>query len=135
MFTNADCTVYNKSLDKKSRADVWHRTVIKGIYWEDTVGQKLNKNLANDCNAFIIIPCEADFGGKHYVKPKSYDGLEDTFTLSAGDVIIRDICEKEINQEFTLKQFHSLDDAHTIMSADDFRYGSDDVKHMEVKAK
>ncbi|HBN10973.1 MAG TPA: hypothetical protein DD392_03225 [Ruminococcus sp.] len=127
--------MYNKSLDKKLRADVWHRTVIKGIYWEDTVGQKLNKTLANECNAFVIIPCNADFGGKRYVKPKSYDGSEDTFTFAADDVIVRGICDKNINQDFTLKQLHSLDDARTIMSADDFRYGSDDVKHLEVTAK
>lgn len=135
IYTNADCTLYNKSLDKKLRVDTWHRTVIKGVYWEDTVGQKLSKNITNDCNAFIIIPHNADFGGKHYVKPKEYDGSSDTFTFAANDVIIRGICENEINQEFTLKQFHALDDAHTIMSADDFRYGSDEVRHMEVTAK
>ena len=135
MFTNADCTIFNAYYDKSQGCDSWRKTVIKGVYWEDVSGESSQTNgLLNDCSAFVVIPKNADFGGKKYLKPKEYyhNSSDSTFTFAPNDIIIRSIYTGDFT---SLKDINSLDDSHTILKSSDFLYGSPSVQHWEVQAK
>ncbi|MGN1410983.1 MAG: DUF6751 family protein [Oscillospiraceae bacterium] len=135
MYTNADCTIFNAYYDKSHRCDSWRKTVIKGVYWEDASGENSQQTgLLNDCSAFVIIPKNADFGGKKYMKPKEYyyNSSDSIFTFAPNDIIIRGIY---IGDFTSIKEINSLDDSHTILKASDFLYGSPSVQHWEVQSK
>ncbi len=135
MFTNADCTIFNAYYDKSNRCDSWRKTVIKNVYWEDVSGENSQQTgLLNDCSAFVVIPKNADFGGKKYIKPKEYyhNASDSTFTFAPNDIIIRGIYTGDFT---SIKEINSLDDSHTILKASDFIYGSPNVQHWEVQAK
>lgn len=135
MYTNADCTIFNAYRDKSHKCVGWQKTIIKNVYWEDVSGQKaMSSGLENDCSCFVVIPKDANFGGKVYVKPKYfYDNPNDnTFTFSPNNVIIRGIYTDNFS---SINEINSLDDSHTILKASDFLYGSPSVQHWEVQAK
>lgn len=135
MYTNADCTIFNACYDKSRKCDVWRKTIIKKVYWEDVSGQKIMSNgLENDCSCFVIIPKNADFGGKKYIKPKEYyhNSSDSTFTFAPNDIIIRGIYTGNFK---SIKDINNIDDSHTILKASDFLYGSASVQHWEVQAK
>ena len=135
MFTDADCTIFNAYYDKSQRCDSWRKTVIKRVYWEDISGQKVMSNgLENDCSCFVVIPKDANFGGKKYLKPKEYyqNSSDSTFTFAPNDIIIRGIYTGDFT---SIKEISSLADSHTILKASDFLYGSPSVQHWEVQAK
>ena len=135
MYTNADCTIFNACYDKSRKCDVWRKTIIKKVYWEDVSGQKIMSNgLENDCSCFVIIPKNADFGGKKYIKPKEYyhNSSDSTFTFAPNDIIIRGIYTGDFK---SIKDINNIDDSHTILKASDFLYCSQSVQHWEVQAK
>lgn len=135
MYTNADCTIFNAYYDKSLRCDSWKKTIIKNVYWEDVSGQKIMSNgLENDCSCFVVIPKNADFGGKKYIKPKEYyhNSSDSTFTFAPNDIIIRGIYTGDFK---SIKDINNIDDSHTILKANDFLYGSASVQHWEVQAK
>ena len=135
MYTNADCTIFNAYYDKSRKCDGWKKTIIKNVYWEDISGQKIMSNgLENDCSCFVVIPKNADFGGKKYIKPKEYyhNSSDSTFTFAPNDIIIRGIHTGDFK---SIKDINVFDDSHTILKASDFLYGSASVQHWEVQAK
>lgn len=135
MYTNADCTIFNAYYDKSRKCDVWRKTIIKGIYWEDVSGQKIMSNgLENDCSCFVVIPKNADFGGKKYIKPKEYyhNPSDSTFTFAPNDIIVKGIYTGDFK---SIKDINNIDDSHTILKASNFLYGSQSVQHWEVQAK
>ena len=90
MLTNADITVYNSFLDPGSRMRVWHRTLIKGVWFY--VGNKVSLTDGGlvSADAYKVrIPVHADFGGSQYVLPNEYMGGADTWTLKNDDYIIK----------------------------------------------
>ncbi len=134
MYTNADCTVFNKRLDNATRMDVWERTVIRGVYWEDTDGVKklVSSGITDDSNVLVMIPASADTGGKIYVKPNAYKSShENTFTLAPGDIIIKGVINSELSTVKELQRTH--DDYHVIEKCMDYMYGG--LPHFEVTGK
>lgn len=138
MFTNADCTVFNRKLNKETRTDVWYKSYIRGVYWEDTKSVKYNdnKNVSNESTLFVSIPSNADTVGKSYVKPNEYKAAsaEAAFTFAIGDIIMKGIISENIDSSTTVKDLQQkYDDYHVITECADYRFGG--LPHLEVSGK
>lgn len=111
MFTNASCTLFRMGVDKKARLPTWDAINISAVYWEEGIGQSHTSNqngsheMKQKNSVFIIIP-------KEYVP--------DTLPKK-GDLIAYGI---NADQK----------DAHTIMSVENFLFGSPAVQHIEITA-
>lgn len=92
MLTNADVTVYNSFPDPESRMRVWHRTMIKGVWFHvDNKVSLTDGGLASADAYKVRIPVHADFGGSQYVPPDEYAGADGTWTLKNDDYIVKGI--------------------------------------------
>ena len=90
---NETITVFNRRYDNDSGLDVWTPTVISGASWyekTDTAITDSGLKAAKKC--IVRIPEDADTGDKSYVDPITYAGDQATFTLTAGDIIVRGVC-------------------------------------------
>ena len=108
MFTNRNgCTIYERIA--QNRAPAYIRHVTGAVYWEDSnCLENTGNDRAPDNKAFISIPA----GSIDFV-PKTGDRI-------VGEII------SDAQPPLT---------AMTIMSADNFCYGSPAVQHWEVNAK
>lgn len=129
MFTNADCTIFNRVSDTSIQ-----KTIIRGVYWEQTNGETpSSRGLSKDCEVLIIIPKNADFDSKTYLKPKAFKGNpQNNFTFSPEDIIVKGIIDDDFSR---FSQVNALEDSYTILKVVDFLYGSENVQHWEVQAK
>ena len=112
MFTNREhCTVYEKTI--VSRTPAWVRHEEGAVYWENTDGQEVSTSgtgtsrTAAD-SAFIVMP----------VSSVGYVPKPD-------DRIVSGLCTDGQPPKTAL----------TVMSVKDFRYGSKENQHLEVRAK
>ena len=135
MFLNSDITIYNKVYDEDKGYDLYQRTVIKGVHFEDSKGANVIKSgLENADRASIYVPFKADMS-RQYLSPIEFKKLDDKskyFTFEKGDRLIKgDIdfeptTEKSIDENF---------DAFTITSVDIFDFGSEKMRHFELGAR
>ena len=107
MFTNRQgCTIYEKTV--QNRAPIFIRHEVGAVYWEDTKAQENGSDRTPQNSAFVSIP----------VTSISYEP-------KSGDKIVGSVIPDEAPPPTAL----------TIMSAEDFRFGSPAVRHWEVTAK
>lgn len=107
MYTNRPgCTIYEKTV--RNRAPTYIRHETKEIYWEDIKSQESGSNRTPKNGAFVAIP----------IASIDYEPKTD-------DRIVGSIIEDE----------QPPSTAMTIMSVQDFRYGSPLIQHIEVNAK
>lgn len=106
MLTNADITLYNHKTDKKTRLDEWHRTVFKGVhFYVDNKVSVGDKGLNSADSYKIRIPEDVDCE-KAYIPENEFlsaEGVPDGWTLQEDDIIVRGICEIEIEKPADLK--------------------------------
>lgn len=110
MFTNkVGCTVYEKTV--KDRMESYVRHFIPTIYWEQSRGQaKSGNGMQPSDSVLCIIPASS---------------LSD-YIPKRDDRIVCGNCEKEEPPECGV---------YTVMSVEDFRFGSAEVQHLEVTAE
>lgn len=107
MFTNKEgCTIYEKTV--QNRAPTYIRHVTGAVYAETISAQENGSDRTPDNGLFISIPVDSV-----------------TYVPKADDRIVCGIVDDE--QPPTT--------AMTIMSVQDFRFGSPFIQHIEVKAK
>lgn len=71
---------------------VWHRTMIKGVWFYADNKVSLTDGGLVSADAYKVrIPVRADFGGSQYVPPDEYAGADGTWTLKNDDYIVRGI--------------------------------------------
>lgn len=106
MITNADITLYNHKCNKNTRLDKWQRTVIEGVHFyvdnKVSIGDK-GLNSAKACK--IRIPEDADCE-KSFLLEDEYLRKEDIssyWTLQEDDIVVRGICDIEIEKPADLK--------------------------------
>ncbi len=124
LFKNADITIYNKYYDNSLGADMYQRTVIKGVNWQSKRnGTVSDKGLLLADSTLIFID-KLD----NYVSPKRFAKLqlmerEKYFTFTIGDKIVKG----EVDFEVIAIQGHRIsdlekefDDVITIKSVAEF---------------
>lgn len=107
MFTNKNgCTIYEKTV--QNRAPTYIRHVTGAVYVETTSAQENGSDRTPDNEIFISIPADSV-----------------TYVPKTDDRIVCGIVDDEQPPQT----------ATTIMSVQDFRYGSPFIQHIEAKAK
>lgn len=107
MFTNAPCcTIWEKVVQNRSPTYIRHLT--GAVYWEDYIGES-EGNDRKPVNSSLIIIHENNIG---------------TYTPKPDDRIMRGDAES----------LQPLPNAMTVKKVNDFRYGSDAVRHIEISA-
>lgn len=107
MYTNRPgCTIYEKTVQNRAPTYIRHET--GPVYWEETQKEGDGKDRAPHNEALINIP------------EKSSDYMPKT-----DDRIVPEIIGDK----------HPPDNAMTIVSASDRRYGSHNVRHISLKAR
>lgn len=112
MKPNTVCTVFKENYNADTRKNDWTATIIRGVFWQGSAGQKANKaGMVEDNETFVYIP---------------FSAVSD-FVVSPKDKIYRG--------ETALTTPIGLDGALTVTSVDMFDFGSADMQHWEVRAK
>ena len=125
MITNADVTIYNKRVDKKTRQTVYVRTILRDVHWYTNQKVSVGDKGLNSADVIKIrVPTEER--QEIFVEPTEYARLEDTagyWTAANGDLI-----EDEITRDTELKSRGYL--AGVILSHSDNRRGS--IPHIRI---
>lgn len=92
---NETITVFNSRFDPTLDRDIYTGTVIIGASWFCEIATTVDSGLKSADKFIIRIPENANFGGKSYVDPITYQtGNPDTvFTLKNGDIIVKGAVE------------------------------------------
>lgn len=102
MITNADITLYNHYYNRTTRLDQWKRTVIKGVHFYVDHRTAVGDNGVNLATTYKIrIPDHAEYDGDYVSKKEWVESGTDVagkWTLQNGDLIVRGICEEEIEK-------------------------------------
>lgn len=107
MFTNKNgCTIYEKTV--QNRAPTYIRHATGAVYVETTSAQENGSDRKPDNEIFISIPADSV-----------------TYVPKTDDRIVCGIIDDEQPPQTAM----------TIMSVQDFRFGSPFIQHIEVKAK
>ena len=124
MITNADVTIYNKRVDKKTRQTVYVRTILRDVHWYTDQKVSVGEKGLNSADV-IKIRVPTDNRQEIFVEPAEYARLEDPtgyWTAANGDLIAKGVIEDEITRDTELKSRGYL--AGVILSHSDNRCGS-----------
>ena len=128
MFTKT-ITIYNKK--QEGRDDIWKRTVLEGVHYENVHGIKLgDRSIQTDSSTEIVIPILDGF-----LKPKAYQQSTEAgmWTLAPNDKVVLGRLSKDITNE---RELDGYDDVRTIQSYDVVDYASDpSLNNITVVAK
>lgn len=126
MYTNADCTVFNRVYDPKTRTDRWQVTQIHGVFWENRKSSNVIASGMKEADSVLIfIP----FSVPDYRKPKEFEADSSGWTLRPEDYVVKGLVEYTGPILELTKRF---DDVIMITSVDTMDYGSPDMQHWEV---
>lgn len=138
MRSNTDLTLYNKYYDTVTKADLYQRTVIKAVSWENreaantlAVGGRIAAN-----KAVIYIPKAR---GTNFYKPKAWLALVDKtvgWTLQDDDILVKGEVADVLSSLFLPTALKAkYDDVLSITSIDLFDMGSLSMQHWQIGAK
>ncbi len=136
MKNNSDITIYNKSVDATTRSEVWNRTQIRGVTWEEgKAANVLRSGLLEADRVTVFIPYAR---GVNYITPVAYRALSvktGKWTLQQGDVIVRGLVSETIDADYTISDLkRDYDDVVAIRSVDLMDNGSLARWHWQVGA-
>lgn len=136
MVTNSDITIYNKYYDATQDREVYQRTTIEGVHFEENKAVKLqNQGLVSDDKVLICIPFDAK-ASRAYVRPVLFDRADDKtqyFTLKEGDRVIKGLQTYEV--QTNMKELDGQFEVFTITNVDTCDYGRAIMQHWEVGCK
>lgn len=132
MTTNTCLSVFNKYTDSEKNV-VFKKHEIENVFWDDSKGVNLNLGYENSDDVNIFIPKDKnDMSG--YIEPKFYIGLNDTWTLSNGDFIVKgQTFENQVSSIKELKEKYN--NVFTVTLVDDKDFGSKSMRHFEIRGK
>jgi hypothetical protein len=146
MLMTDTITVYNyRSFEDGAAIESrWDRAVISGVQWKETTSRNIASDGTSkiDYGISITIPADARVdGGKAYVRPDLYASLPltdlDHWTLDfkqAKDVIVRGLCQKEIDDQYTIARLKKDYPACGIKAVSDNRnHAVPDLRHWKVR--
>lgn len=93
-LANDTITVINKRYNPVTSFDVYTATVLTGVSWYSTVAVAVEQTGLNAADSFIVrIPTELC---GNYVDPVAYKSGADGWTLTSGDIIVKDAVTGDI---------------------------------------
>ncbi|MCM1159377.1 MAG: hypothetical protein NC300_11440 [Bacteroidales bacterium] len=105
-------TIYN--YHRRDKTEAWYRTVISGVEYRYITEKTVNSSgtVIRTPVLTVVIPVEADAGGKDYIDYVEYlklsaEEVKDFWTVNPkdnSDVIICGICEKEIADGYRISE-------------------------------
>lgn len=132
MRTNADITLYNKYFDKVDRTDSYKKTILYGVFWQESKGSNVIKSgLTNADSLTVFIPHKDHIDT--YQEPKVFATNQSGWTLQEGDIVVRGAIEEEFTTVADLEK--KYDHVHMITSVDNMNFGSPHMRHWEVGGK
>ena len=136
MRNNADITIYNKSVDATTRAEVWTRTQIVGVTWEEAkAANVIRSGLLEADRVTVYIPLAR---GSSYLKPRAWQALTvktGNWTLQQGDILVRGLVSETIDADYTISDLkREYDDVVAVRSVDLMDNGSVAMWHWQVGA-
>lgn len=139
MKTNTALTLYNKYYDSESGLNVYPRTVIPAVMWQNRKARNVlasGGNLAVD-QATIFIPFTGNLD--NFTAAKAWLALSDksaNWTLQRGDLVVKGEVNDELGSEFTPSDLKAkYDDVLEISMIDTMDMGSKKLQHWQVGAK
>ena len=133
MYTNADCTVYNRIYDPTSRQDRWQRTALSGVLWESQEAVSVVKGglapagTVSNTTA-VYIPFRDG-----YLPPKRFSAVPGgSWTIQKGDRVVKGVVDLEIEGGKISALEQTYDDVITVTSVDAMDYGSRDMWHWQI---
>ena len=150
MYTNGNATLYNYYRDKTNNKDIYTKTFLRGIFWDDTKqANVLKSGLATIESVSVYIPFNVDAGNKEFLPPKEYAklGVSDldkyyTFTTNSKDLIVEGIVDYNIDNTSSQTTSAGLqylksnyDKVMTVSVVDEKNYGTDEMRHWEIGGK
>lgn len=131
---NQTITLYNVvSVGRDGRDKEYRRTVIKGVFFDNSKNYNINKTGQTNANSFnCIIPQNAD--NKIYVPPLAYKQLGEItnqYTLNSQDRIVLGVCTKEFSVNDTSWASFKADNMAVIRAIDE-KYYNGELVHLEV---
>lgn len=133
MFTNSSMTIFNKYTNPTTKNVLYKATTINNVFW-DSIESVTERNGANKEDEVVVyIPFDKN-DISNYVEPKEYNGVDSTWTLKEGDIIIKGDYSSTIP---TIDKIQELKDyeAFTIYLVDIKDYGSYNMQHFKIKGK
>lgn len=126
------CTVFNRRLVGEERREVFTPTLLEGVYWQGG-GAMRDRKQPSDGNIEVYIPCSIP-AARRYLPPRAYAAQPDGhWTLREGDLLCRGArdtarcaCARALLEE---------EEAVSIMSISENRFGSEGLQHWEVCAR
>lgn len=120
MKTNADMTLYSKSINATTREEVYTRSEIVGVFWENRkAANVLRSGLLEADSVMVIIP----------------SFTPDLFGIKVGDVIVKWIHADEISSSFTITDLKAkYPNVVVVHSVDSMAFGSRHMQHIRIGA-
>ena len=134
MYTNGDCTVFNRIYDPITRLDTWMATHLYGIFWENTKGANVIKSGMKDADGVRVFIPFAVGCDKAYCSPLAFkeNPTTNVFTLRPEDKLVYGIVDHVGSIAGLADVF---DCVATITAVDTMNYGSADMQHWEVSGR
>lgn len=139
-----DITLFNKVFDKETERETYLRTYISNCHFEsELVSKPDSKGLISADKITCFIPHESKaYDDKVYIDPIHFNKLsieekKKFFTIKKGDVIANGKVDFELSsyQEGNkLSDLNLLCGAGTIISVNNYNFGSPYLSHWEVSA-
>lgn len=138
MFTNADMTIYNKIPQQGTGREIYKRTEIYNVFWNESRDITSSENgIKKEDTVRVMIPLESLHTiKKEYKSPKlwlSEKNKENYYTFKHKDIIVKGIIKEEITTAKELEQ--KYDNVFAITSISDNRYGSENMHHFFLTGK
>lgn len=132
MIINTSMSVYNKYINTTTKAITFKKHLIDNVFWDDSKGINLNKGYDNADNVNIFIPKSQNDMSK-YVSPRNYLGGSE-WTLQNGDFIVKG--NTNLSSVSKISELNELyDNVFTITLVDDKDFGSDNMRHFEIRGR
>lgn len=136
---NETITIYNHYIDKLTRVDKWHRTVLTGCMWRRTTTKTVGNNqIQIDDSVSVTIPYRSG-----YLPPKEYaklpnDEMVNYWTLDANsnlDIVVLGRIEVNLTDEYTITNVKKDYDNVATISAVSDNTRVNGLKHWKVSGK
>lgn len=98
-------TIYNQYKDSQTRLTSWYKTVVPGCFWKYTGNKVTIGTVELETNSTICrIPKNDKFLDRYLWEALPNDQMENFFTLSPGDIIIKGEVDEDIDETVSGKR-------------------------------